>query len=153
MILSFDDIKRILPHGFPFLFVDRVQFLDVGKRIIALKNISGNEWCFLGHFPEKAIFPGVLLIEAIAQTAGILLFGKKRHPGTEVTLAHSDIRFLHPVVPGDQLVIEVNAIKVMRTGAFVRSEVTAAGVTVAKGKLTLKIGNQKNKNEPDVNEY
>ncbi|MEN6616586.1 MAG: 3-hydroxyacyl-[acyl-carrier-protein] dehydratase FabZ, partial [Syntrophorhabdus sp.] len=102
MILDFEDIRRILPHGFPFLFVDRVQFLDVGKRIIALKNISGNDWYFWGHFPEKAIFPGVLIIEAIAQTAGILLFGKKRHPGGEVKLAQSDVRFLHPVVPVDQ---------------------------------------------------
>lgn len=152
MILNFDDIRRILPHGFPFLFVDRVEFLDIGKKIIALKNISGNDWCFLGHFSEKAIFPGVLLIEAMAQTAGILLFGKKRHPGTEVTLAHSDIRFLHPVVPGDQLIIEVNAIKVMGTGAFVSSEVTVAGTTVAKGKLTLKINNKKNKKEPDIDE-
>lgn len=152
MTLDFEDIRRILPHGFPFLFVDRVQFLDVGKRIIALKNISGNDWCFLGHFPEKAIFPGVLIIEAIAQTAGILLFGKKRHPGTEVILAHSDVRFLHPVVPGDQLTIEVNAIKVMLTGALVSSEVSVAGAMVAKGKLTLKIDDKKNKKEPDVDE-
>jgi 3-hydroxyacyl-[acyl-carrier-protein] dehydratase len=152
MIMDFEDIRRILPHGFPFLLVDRVQFLDVGKRIIALKNISGNDWCFLGHFPEKAIFPGVLIIEAVAQAAGILLFGKKRHPGTEVTLAHSDIRFLHPVVPGDQLTIEVNAIKVMRIGALVSGEVTVAGVMVARGKLTLKINNKENKNEPDVDE-
>jgi 3-hydroxyacyl-[acyl-carrier-protein] dehydratase len=150
MTLDFEDIRRILPHGFPFLFVDRVQFLDVGKRIIALKNISGNDWYFLGHFPEKAIFPGVLIIEAIAQTAGILLFGKKRHPGGEVTLAHSDVRFLHPVVPGDQLTIEVNAIKVMRIGALVSAEVTIGGVMVAKGKLTLKINDKKNKKEPDT---
>jgi 3-hydroxyacyl-[acyl-carrier-protein] dehydratase len=152
MILNFEEIRRILPHGFPFLFVDRVQFLDVGKRIIALKNISGNDWCFLGHFPEKAIFPGVLIIEAIAQTAGLLLFTEKRHPGTEVTLAHSDVRFLHPVVPGDQLTIEVTAIKIMRTGAFMSSEVTVAGALVAKGKVTLKINNKQNEREPDVDE-
>lgn len=152
MIINFDDIRRILPHGLPFIFVDRVQFLETGKKIIALKNVSGNDWCFLGHFPGKAIFPGVLLIEAIAQAAGILLFGEKRHKDTEVTLAHSDIRFLRPVVPGDQLIIEVNAIKIMKTGAFVSSVVNVAGDVVARGKLTLKIHEKTDEQGPVADE-
>jgi 3-hydroxyacyl-[acyl-carrier-protein] dehydratase len=139
MILTFEDIKAILPHRFPFLFVDQVEFLTAGERIVAIKNISGNESCFLGHFPKKAIFPGVLITEAIAQAAGILLIGKEAHTYPELLLAHSDIRFFRPVVPGDQIRIEVEAGKVMKMGAIVAGKATVSGVLVAKGRLTLKI--------------
>ena len=107
---------------------------------------------FFGTFPGESHLSRCIADRGDCADGGYIAVRKKRHPGTEVTLAHFDIRFLRPVVPGDQLIIEVNAIKVMKTGAFVGSEVTVAGVMVARGKLTLKINNKKNKKEPDIDE-
>lgn len=139
MTLDFQDIKRILPQRFPFLFIDKVLSLVPGERIVALKNISGNEAVFLGHFPTEAIFPGVLLTEAMAQASGILLLGTHKYPNTRMLLAHSDVRFLHPVAPGDQLSIEVETFKSSKLGAIVNGKVNVEGKLVAKGQLTLRI--------------
>ncbi|MDB4451282.1 3-hydroxyacyl-ACP dehydratase FabZ, partial [Pseudomonadales bacterium] len=96
-----------LPHRYPFLLVDRVVELELGKRITALKNVSVNEPFFTGHFPELPIMPGVLIIEALAQAAGILGFktvDKKPADGSIYLFVGADkMRFKRPVVPGDQL--------------------------------------------------
>ena len=100
-----------LPHRFPFLMIDRIREIELGKRIVALKNVSINEPFFQGHFPQRPIMPGVLILEAMAQAAGILVFrtqGDKPDVNSVYYLAGIDkARFKKPVVPGDQLEIEV----------------------------------------------
>jgi len=100
-----------LPHRFPFLLVDRVRTIELGKRIVAIKNVTINEPFFQGHFPGRPIMPGVLILEAMAQAAGILTFrtqGEKPDATSVYYLAGIDkARFKKPVVPGDQLEMEV----------------------------------------------
>ena len=108
------DIAAVLehqPHRYPFLLVDRVREIELGKRIVALKNVTINEPFFEGHFPQRPIMPGVLIVEAMAQAAGILVFrtqGNKPDADSVYYLAGIDkARFKRPVVPGDQLELEV----------------------------------------------
>jgi 3-hydroxyacyl-[acyl-carrier-protein] dehydratase len=105
--MDIKEIREYLPHRYPFLLVDRVVELELGKRITALKNVSVNEPFFTGHFPELPIMPGVLIIEALAQAAGILGFktvDKKPADGSIYLFVGADkMRFKRPVVPGDQL--------------------------------------------------
>lgn len=107
---DYHEIASLLPHRFPFQFVDRVLEFEDGVRIVALKNVSINEPFFRGHFPEQPLMPGVLICEALAQ-AGALLAHRSRHgvpPGRVVVLAGLDrVRFRRPVLPGDQLHLEV----------------------------------------------
>ena len=105
--LDYSAIERILPHRYPFLLVDRVIELDLPKSIVAIKNVSINEPFFNGHFPDLPVMPGVLILEAMAQAAGILGFksqGKKPADGSiYYFVGADDVRFKRPVVPGDQL--------------------------------------------------
>lgn len=100
-----------LPHRYPFLLIDRIREIELGKRIVALKNVTINEPFFQGHFPRRPIMPGVLILEAMAQAAGILVFrtqGNKPDADSVYYLAGVDkARFKRPVVPGDQLELEV----------------------------------------------
>ncbi len=109
-VLDINEIRDYLPHRYPFLLVDRVVEIKPKESILGYKNISINEPFFNGHFPDQPIFPGVLIIEAMAQVAGILGFvttGKKPADGFNYLLAGSDnVRFKRPVVPGDQLMLE-----------------------------------------------
>jgi len=115
------DIQAILehlPHRYPFLLVDRVLECEPGKRLKAIKNVSVNEPMFTGHFPERPVFPGVLIMEALAQATGILAFktqGKKPDGSSLYYFAGIDnCRFKQPVLPGDQLVLEVEVLKEKR---------------------------------------
>ena len=108
-------VLRYLPHRFPFLLIDRVRELEPGKRIIALKNVTINEPFFPGHFPNKPIFPGVLILEAMAQAAALLSFASmETDPGEDTVVYFAGIdgaRFKRPVEPGDQLVIEAKILR------------------------------------------
>ena len=107
MIMDIEAIREHLPHRYPFLLVDRVVDLELGKRIEAYKNLSINEPFFDGHFPDNPVFPGVLLVEAMAQAAGILGFksmGKTPADGSIYYLVGvDDLRFKRPCVPGDRV--------------------------------------------------
>ncbi len=111
-------IMKYLPHRYPFLLVDRVLELIPNERIVALKNISMNEPQFPGHFPNHPVMPGVLMIEALAQTAGLLAFksgGDEIGPNSVVYFVGIDgARFKRPVVPGDQLRMEASVLRVTR---------------------------------------
>ncbi len=111
-VLDISDIQRILPHRYPFLLIDRVVDLTRKQRIVALKNVSINEPYFAGHFPGFPIMPGVLMIEAIAQTGGALLLTEiaDRDSKLMVFTGIEKARFRRPVVPGDQLRIEVEVL-------------------------------------------
>jgi len=138
--LDLDEIQRILPHRYPFLLVDRVISLELGKRIVALKNISINEPFFQGHFPGRPIMPGVLIIEALAQAGGILaLLSTPENLGNPsiFLLGMDKVRFRKPVVPGDQLRLEVESIRGgqkfwrMQCRAFVNDTLVTEGELMA----------------------
>lgn len=119
-------IQRILPHRYPMLLIDRVLKIEGDHRAVGLKNITFNDVFFQGHYPGTPIFPGVLIMEAMAQLGGILLSQKLEHTGKLAVLLSMDkVKMRHPVVPGDQLILEANAVRVksrtghVRCGAFV----------------------------------
>jgi len=113
MILDNAAIQKILPHRYPFLLVDTVLEIERLKRIVSLKNVSINEPFFQGHFPGKPVMPGVLIIEGMAQTGGLLLLSEvpDRDRKLFYLAAVDEARFRRPVVPGDQLRIEVTVLK------------------------------------------
>ena len=108
-MMDIDEIREHLPHRYPFLLVDRVVELNLGESIVAYKNLTINEPFFDGHFPQKPVFPGVLLVEAMAQAAGILGFktmGKTPADGSIYYFVGADnLRFKRPCVPGDQVML------------------------------------------------
>lgn len=110
--MEINEINEYLPHRYPALFLDRVIDIKPGKSIVGIKNVTINEPIFTGHFPGHAVFPGVFIIEALAQAAGVLGFvttGKKPADGFIYYLAGIDkVRFKQPVVPGDQIQLEAN---------------------------------------------
>ena len=142
--LSFKEIREILPHRYPFLLLDRVIEIEKGKRIVCLKNISGNENFFVGHFPQEPIMPGVLITEIIAQAAFLLMSlsesKKKKKIGLLGTI--DKMYFLKPVIPGDQLKIDVEIIECFRQYLLVSGKVSVDGEVVAKGNLGFVIKNK-----------
>ena len=109
-IINAEEIMRELPHRFPFLMVDRIIDIDKEEgRIVGLKNVSVNEWFFQGHFPEKKIMPGVLIVESLAQTGAVLLMRLIENAQSKLMyfMTIEKARFRKPVVPGDQLRLEV----------------------------------------------
>ena len=144
MVLTFEEIKALVPQKFPFLMVDRVLSLEMGKRAVAIKNVTGNEIFFLGHFPNMAVMPGALIIESMAQTALILFRKSAEEAGRtfddESTLfffGGAKVRFLKPVVPGDQLQIEVTMVKAISVGGVVKAIATVDGQRVAQAELSF----------------
>ncbi len=133
-------IRALLPHRYPFLLVDRVTEIELGKRIVALKNVTVNEPFFNGHFPTAPVMPGVLIIEALAQAAAILAFesDKAVGEGTQrvVYLAGiDDARFKKPVVPGDQLVLHVEIERIVKNIGKFKTTATVDGKLVAGATL------------------
>ncbi len=111
-MMDIREIQKILPHRYPFLLVDRIIELEPKKKAVGIKNITFNEEFFQGHFPEHPIMPGVLIIEAMAQVAGILAFRSGLNIGKSVYfLSIEKAKFRKPVVPGDQLRLEVTMVQ------------------------------------------
>lgn len=136
--LDFEEVKRLIPQRFPFLMIDRVIEVKPGEKVIAIKNLTGNEWFYQGHFPKKAVTPGAMIVEAIAQ-AGIVFFRLSRDMQDDVTylLGGVKIRFLEPAWPGDQLVISVTAQKLTSTAAILSGEVSVNQRVIARGEFSL----------------
>jgi 3-hydroxyacyl-[acyl-carrier-protein] dehydratase len=110
-MLNIQDIERIIPHRYPFLLVDRVVEMEPGKRIVALKNVTANEWFFQGHFPGYPIMPGVLIVEALAQAGAVLLLSDESTRGQIPLFAGIEkCRFRQQVVPGDTLTLEMDVL-------------------------------------------
>jgi 3-hydroxyacyl-[acyl-carrier-protein] dehydratase len=116
--LDIYQILEHLPHRYPFLLIDRVTECIVGERLVGYKNVTYNEPYFQGHFPNKEVMPGVLIIEALAQATGILAFRTNGQVPDENSLYYlvgvDGVRFKQPVIPGDQLMLEVDIIKTKR---------------------------------------
>ena len=107
------EIKKIIPHREPFLFIDEVLSLEAGKKAVALKHVSADEWYFKGHFPDYPIMPGVLIVEAMAQVGAIALLSLPKNKGKIVLFAGIDgVRFKKEVVPGDVLRLEVEITRI-----------------------------------------
>lgn len=133
-MMGIKEIKEILPHRYPFLLVDKVENIEVGKKIVAYKNVSVNEEFFNGHFPEYPVMPGVLIIEALAQAGAIAILTKDEFKGKIPLFAGiNKARFKKQVIPGDILKLEVEIIKLrgpigIGTGiATVNDEVVCSG--------------------------
>lgn len=117
IVLNIQEIIELLPHRYPFLLVDRVLHFEKGKFLRAVKNVTFNEPFFQGHFPENPVFPGVLILEAMAQATGVLAFksaGSLRLGELYYFAAIHHARFKRPVVPGDQMILEVEFLKERR---------------------------------------
>jgi len=117
-IIDINEIKKYIPHRYPFLLVDRITELEIGKRVVGLKNVTVNEPFFPGHFPHNPVMPGVLITEAMAQTAAVLAFKTEGtvpdDDSTDYFASVDNVRFKRPVVPGDQLVMEAEIVRKMR---------------------------------------
>jgi len=141
MMMTFEEIRGRLKQRFPYLMVDRVLELEPGKRIKTLKNVTGNEIQFLGHFPEFAIMPGTSIIEAIGQSASILFSyttGKGLQSGEFMALAAvNDMRFLVPVLPGHTMIMEINVLKMTDEAALIEGIATVDDSVVSRGKLSF----------------
>lgn len=111
-MIDVNEIMQLLPHRYPFLLVDRLVEFEPSKRAVGIKNVTCNEPFFTGHFPDKPIMPGVLIVEAMAQTGGVLAF--KSFPemkGSVLFIGIDNARFRKPVIPGDQLKMVVEVVK------------------------------------------
>jgi len=135
-MIEIEEILTLLPHGYPFLLVDRIEEYEPEKRIVGLKNVTFNEPFFPGHFPGKPIMPAVLILEALAQTGGILAF--KSFPGLKGDVRFVGIdnaRFRRPVIPGDQLKLVLEVAKHRREVWVFNAEAFVDGKKVAEAQL------------------
>ena len=145
-MLNIQDIIKILPHRYPFLLVDRIVELEQGKRIVGLKNVTANEPFFQGHFPGVPVMPGVLIIEAMAQV-GAVMFLKELEPDERAKKLFyfggiSRAKFRRPVVPGDQLIMELTVLQRRAGSARLRGEARVEETLVAEAEILSTMGDR-----------
>ncbi len=141
--LDIEAIREILPHRYPFLLVDRIIELEE-ERIVGIKNVSVNEPWVQGHFPDFPVMPGVLIVEAMAQVAGVLVLGAIPDRQDKLVLFASidQAKFRRPVLPGDQLRIEMAVIKRKASVAKMRGTATVDGLVVAEAEVMCKLADR-----------
>jgi 3-hydroxyacyl-[acyl-carrier-protein] dehydratase len=139
--LDIQQVLRLLPHRYPLLLIDRIKECDPGKRVVALKNVSVNEPHFQGHFPGRPIMPGVLILEAMAQAAGVLVFTAETPSEGSVYyyVGIDNARFKKPVVPGDQLELEVTLERMLRGIGKFQCVARVGGETVAEATILCSV--------------
>ncbi len=137
MKLEISDIQKIIPHRFPFLLIDRILECKPNEKLVAIKNVSINEHFFRGHFPDEQVMPGVLIIEAMAQAGCVYFYYSKNLQGKNLIyyLAKTEARFHHPVVPGDQLIIEVSTVKLLPKAGFVKCKALVGDKLMAEAEI------------------
>ncbi len=137
-LLDITQIQSILPHRYPFLLVDRIVDYEPGKRVVGVKNVTLNEPFFAGHFPGAPVMPGVLIVEAMAQTAGVMMLASL--PDRETKLVFftgiDGAKFRRPVVPGDQLRLELTVLKLRPRYIKLRGEAYVDGQLVAEAEIS-----------------
>lgn len=139
-LLDIEAIQKILPHRYPFLLVDKIIEMEEDKRIVGIKNVTINEPFFSGHFPGRPIMPGVLIIEALAQTAGVLMLKKAENRGKLAYLAAIDkVKLRRPVVPGDQLRLEIKVSKLRSKTGKIESRALVRGKVVTEAELIFSL--------------
>ncbi|MFO7870880.1 MAG: 3-hydroxyacyl-ACP dehydratase FabZ [Kiritimatiellia bacterium] len=141
--ITIDEIMKILPHRYPMLLVDRIVECDDREHIVGIKNVTANEPFFQGHFPGAPIMPGVLQLEAMAQTGGILLVKQAGGGGRIPYFMSIDrVKFRRVVKPGDQLRIEVDILNIRSKAARFRGKITVDGAAVSEAELACMITSQ-----------
>jgi 3-hydroxyacyl-[acyl-carrier-protein] dehydratase len=138
------EVLKHLPQRYPVLMIDRVKECDPGKRVVAVKNVSANEPYFQGHFPSRPIMPGVLILEAMAQAAGLIVLsaeaaGKRHHENVYYYVGIDNARFKKPVVPGDQLEIEASLERTLRGIGKFSCVARVSGELVAEATILLTV--------------
>lgn len=132
------EILKVLPHRYPFVMVDRILSLDLGKEIVGLKNVTINEPFFQGHFPARPVMPGVLILEGMAQVGGIMAYyGNPETIGSKLLFfaGIDKARFRRPVVPGDQLIFTLRLMKQKRSIMVMAATATVDGQVAAEAEL------------------
>ena len=139
--MDIERILQVLPHRYPFLLVDRIVEIEGTSRVVGLKNVTINEPFFQGHFPGHPIMPGVLIVEAMAQTGGCLMMGTMERPETKVVyfMALDRVKFRRPVRPGDQLRMEVEVIQIRGATCRMKGVATVEGKVVAEAEMTAQV--------------
>ena len=136
MTLDINEIMRILPHRYPFLLIDRVVELEGHKRAVGIKNVTINEPFFQGHWPLAPIMPGVLIVEAMAQVSGLLFAQRLEHTGKLAMLLSMDnVKLRKPVVPGDQLVLIAETVRLRRRTAHCRCQALVGDIVAAEAEI------------------
>ena len=137
MRLEIADIKKIIPHRFPFLMIDRILECKPNEKLVAVKNVSINEHYFTGHFPDEQVMPGVLIIEAMAQAGCVYFYFSKNLQEKSLIyyLAKTEARFHHPVIPGDQMIIEVSTVKLLPKAGFVKAKAFVGEKLMAEAEI------------------
>jgi beta-hydroxyacyl-ACP dehydratase FabZ len=145
-ILDINEIRAILPHRYPFLLVDRIVEME-SERIVGIKNVTLNEPFFAGHFPDFPVMPGVLIVEAMAQAAGVLVLKNMPDRDNKLVLlvAIENARFRRPVVPGDTLRLEMQVIKRKASVAKMAGRATVDGQLVAEAEVMCKLADKEEK--------
>lgn len=135
-VFDIEAIKEILPHRYPFLLVDRILELVPGKRAVGLKNVTVNEPFFQGHFPQRAIMPGVLVIEIMAQVGGVMILAVEEHKGKLAYIGTVDnAKFRKPIVPGDTLEVTVELLRLRGNMGKVRCVARVGGEEAAEADI------------------
>ncbi len=139
-MLNIDEIKKVIPHRYPFLLVDKILEVEEGKRAVGIKNVTANEHFFVGHFPDYPVMPGVLIVEALAQVGAVAILSKKENKGKIAFFAGIDkVRFKKQVRPGDQLRLETEIVKTKGPVGVGHAKATVDGELVAQGELMFAI--------------
>lgn len=139
MLYNSNDIQKIIPHRYPFLLVDRIESIE-GNKVVGSKCISANEMQFLGHFPQKHIMPGVLMLEALAQTVAVMLLSKEENKGKIGLFAGiNKARFKRQVIPGDKLTLTCEVTKERIRIVFVNAVATVDDEVAVSGELMFAI--------------
>lgn len=145
-MIEIKEILNMLPHCYPFLLVDRILEMEPGKRVVGIKNVTYNEPFFPGHFPGRPIMPGVLIVESMAQTAGVLVFNSlpmEDHKKPVYFLGIDNVRFRKPVIPGDQLRLELEITRHRQSIWGFKGKAFVDGKLVAEADLLAMIGEEK----------
>lgn len=149
IVFDINAIQKILPHRYPFLLVDKITHLELDKKVIGIKSVTINEPFFMGHFPGQPVMPGVLIIEAMAQTGGILMLNSFIDPSSKLVyfMGINNAKFRKPVVPGDQLILEAELINKKSKIVKIRAKAYVGQNLVAEADLTAAIVDRENKPE------
>ena len=141
MMLNSNEIQKIIPHRYPFLLIDRVLDLVPGKSCVAIKNVSANEMYFMGHFPGEHVMPGVLMVEALAQTGAVIILALEENKGKIAYFAGIDkCKFKRKVIPGDVLKLEVEIVKQRGPIGYGTAKATVDGEIAVIAELKFAVG-------------